>query len=185
MANEVATVINTEEVVGDNVVQSTSAQVIKELLANGAKRVNNLRVKNTTHSEEDNYDRISFTLASPVRGYVSDDNGETYREGMVTTIFSSTYAIAGALKEDEDLAWLANEVVENPKVINVIFNGCTIDIIQEEVAQGQVYKNPFSTSKGEGSTVQHDSIYNNIIKFKLGKTGARFADRLADKLLGF
>ena len=44
------------------------------------------------------------------------------------------YAIVGALKEDEELGWMANALLENPQALNLIFNGSTVDILQQEVS---------------------------------------------------
>ena len=145
-------------------------EVLKTLMASGkCKRFNGLRIKNVNFSEEDNYTRVSFTVASKVPGYVSKDNGVTFTLGETSTIFSSTYALA-----------------ENPKALNLIMNGGTIDIIQQTIAEGEPYHNPFTTKEDVEDTVfDHDTIINYIVGFDLGKTGARFADVLAVKMMGF
>lgn len=163
---------------------STFQTAIKNLLANGAKKVNGLKIKNVNYSEKDNYTMVSFTLTNPIRGFVSNDNGVTFVEGMTNTLFTSLYAIVGALKEDEDLAWMGNALLENPKVLNLVLNGGTVDIIQQDIAQGVEFSNPFSTRNDVSTQVyDHDIIVNHIIKFKLGKTGEKMADKLADKLM--
>lgn len=159
---------------------------IKSLLANGAKRLNNVKIKNVNYSEKDNYTMVSFTLTNPIRGYVSNDNGITYTEGMTNTLFTSLFAIVGAIKEDEELGWMANALLENPQALNLIFNGATVDIIQQDIPQGTAFTNPFSTRTDVNEQVyDHDIIINHLIKFKLGKTGEKMADKLADKLFGF
>lgn len=160
--------------------------VIKGILANGGKRINGIRVKNVNVTEKDNYVMVSFTLGSEIRGFISDDNGATFKEGKTVTLFTSLYAIAGAMKEDEDLSWMANALLQHPEALNLILNGATIDIVQQDVPQGVEYRNPFTTQQEvEGSVYDHDVIINNVVKFKLGNTGLRFADKLADKLLGW
>lgn len=160
--------------------------IIKKLISQGAKRINGVRIKNINYAEQDNYTRVSFTLATPIRGFVSKDNGVTYEEGMVTTLFSSLFAITGALKEDEDTAWMANALLENPQALNLIFNGGTVDIIQQDIAAGSEFTNPFTTrDDAEVQSYDHDIIINHLVKFSIGKTGQRMADRLADKMLGF
>ena len=160
-------------------------QIIRKLLTNGAVRKNGLRVKNVNYDERDNYTMVSFTLDKPVPGYVQNDNG-TWELGVTNVIFTSMYAIAGALKEDEELGWLANALIENPKAVNLIFNGSTIDIIQQQISEGEGYVNPFSSKENvEPQIFDHDTIINTIVKFKLGKTGQRMADTLAIKMMGF
>ena len=179
-------IVNGSETTNNAGNESNYNNIIKTLLAEGAKRVNNIRIKNVNFTEKDNYTMISLTLASSIRGYISDDNGVTFKEGMTNTLFTSLYAITGALKEDEDLAWMANALLEKPEALNMILNGSSIDVVQQDVIAGEEYKNPFSTQKDvQGSTYDHDIIINNVVKFKLGKVGQKWADRLGDKLLGF
>lgn len=162
------------------------ANVLKKLLAEGCKRVNGIRVKNVNVTEKDNYTMISLSLGTAIAGYVSKDNGVTYEKGNVNTLFTSTFAIAGAMKEDEDMAWMANAINAHPEALTLILNGGTVDIIQQEVPAGTEYVNPFTTRTDvEPSVYDHDIVINYIVGFHLGKTGMRMADKLADKLLGF
>ena len=86
----------------------------------------------------------------------------------------------------EELSWMGNALVENPQVLNLILNGSTVDIIQQEISAGTEFTNPFSTrSDADVQVYDHDIILNHCIKFKLGKTGEKMADKLADKLMGF
>lgn len=164
----------------------TYQNIIKKMIASGCKRINSVRIKNVNFTEKDNYTMISFTLASTIRGFLSKDGGVTYEEGLTNTVFTSLYAIVGALKEDEELGWMANALIENPQALNLIFNGATIDILQQEIAAGEEFKNPFSTREDvEPQVYDHDLIINHILGFKLGKVGIKMADRLADKLMGF
>lgn len=173
-----------DEIQGNDAVEYKN--IIKKLVASGCKRINSVRIKNVNFTDKDSYTMVSFTIATPIRGFISDDNGDTYKEGMTNTIFTSLYAIAGALKEDEELGWMANALLENPQALNLILNGATVDIIQQEISAGEEFTNPFSTRNDVDPQVyDHDLIINHIIGFKLGKTGLRMADRLADKLMGF
>lgn len=160
--------------------------MIKKLIASGCKRINSIRIKNVNYTEKDNYTMISFSLATPIRGFVSNDGGVTYEEGNTNIMFTSSYAISGALKEDEELGWMANALLDNPQALNLIFNGAQIDILQQHISAGEEYKNPFSTrTEVEPQVYDHDIIINHIIGFKLGKVGLKMADKLADKMLGF
>jgi hypothetical protein len=185
VTNEVAEeVIN--EVANEANVEVTGYQsIIKKLKANGCKLLSGLMIKNLNYTEEDNYTRVSFTLNRPIRGYVTDDNGETWKEGVTNIVFTSLYGIVGALKEDEELSWMSNALLNNPKILNMIFCGATINILQQDVVAGEEYSNPFSTRSDVPTQIyDHDIIINHIIKFKLNKTGEKMADKLADKLMG-
>lgn len=160
--------------------------IIKNLLADGCKKVSGLKIKNVNVTDKDSYTMVSITIASMIDGFVSKDNGVTYEKGKTNNIFTSTFAIAGALKEDEDLAWLANSINSKPEALTLILNGGSVDIIQQEVPAGTEYINPFTTKEdAEPIVYDHDIIINYIVSFHLGKTGQRMADRLADKILGF
>ena len=162
-------------------------QVIKDLLATGAcRKFNDVRIKNITCTEQDNYTRVSFTLADKIPARISKDEGLTFEDGERNVLFSSTFALAGLLKETEDYAWMANKLVEKPEAINVILSGGSIDILQQRVAEGEKYHNPFTTKEEVEDTVfEHDTIVNYIVGVKLGKTGQKYADILAVKMMGF
>lgn len=160
--------------------------IIKKLIASGCKRVNSVRIKNVNITEKDNYTMVTFTLASGIKGFVSNDNGVSFEEGVTHSLFTSLFAITGALKEDESLGWMANGLLENPKALNLILNGSQIDILQQDVEAGTEFVNPFTTrTDSEPQVYEHNIIINHIIGFKLGDTGLRMADRLADKMMGF
>lgn len=186
MNNEVETTETTEttETQETTATNNSFNNIIKRILGEGCKRVNGLKVKNVNWDNKDNYTRVSFTLASKVRAWVSEDNGNTWKLGTSNTIFTSLYAIAGALKEDESLGWLANTLLEKPEALNLIFNGATIDVIQQDVEANKPYHNPFS-SGDKTTTSTNDYIINHVVKFKLGATGQNMANILAVKMMGF
>lgn len=194
MAKENAATVEQVNVQVENGAENASNEMInvsyqnciKKLIAAGCKRINSVRIKNVNFTEKDNYTMISFTLSTPIRGFVSNDNGVTYQEGMTNTLFTSLYAIVGAIKEDDELGWMANALLDNPQALNLIFNGGSIDILQQEIVAGEQFINPFSTRNNAAVQVyDHDVIINHIIGFKLGKTGEKMAARFADKLMGF
>ena len=115
---------------------------IKKLIAAGCKRINSVRIKNVNFTEKDNCTMISFI---PICGFVSNDNGVTYQEGMTNTLCTPLYAIVGAIEEDDELGWMANALLDNPQALNLIFNGGSIDILQQEIVAGEQFTNPFST----------------------------------------
>lgn len=166
--------------------EKTIKDIIKELMAKGCKRVNDVTVKNVVVEEFDNYVRATLVTREALDAYVSDDNGTTYYKGKSNNLFSSTFAIAGTMKEDEELSWMANSIIEHPNVLNLILNGSKIDVIIEEVPKGVEYINPFTTKTNpEPTTFDNDTIVKYVVGIKLGKSGQKMADKLADKLMGF
>ena len=158
--------------------------IIKGIIAAGGKKLPGIRDKNANFTEKDNYTMVSFTLANKVRGYVRDEETGVYKEGMTNVIFTSLFAICGALKEDDEKAWIANHLLNHPTALPLLFAGSTIDIVQTEVAAGVTYRNPFSTRDNvEGVSYDHETIINNVIKVRFGKMGEIAASRLMDNML--
>lgn len=158
--------------------------IVKGIIAAGGKKISGIRVKNANFTEKDNYTMVSFTLANKVRGYIRDEETGAYKEGMTNVIFTSLFAICGALKEDDEKAWIANHLLSHPSALPLLFAGSTIDIVQSEIPAGVTYRNPFSTRENvEGVTYDHDTIINNLIRVRFGKMGEIAASRLMDKML--
>ena len=162
----------------------TVSQVIKDLLANGCKRIVNMRVKSAKVTEKDNYVMVSLTLDKPISGYVSDEDG-VFEKGETNVIFASTYSLAATLKESDDTAFAANTLVENPKGFEVILAGARIDIIQQEVSADELYVNPFSSrSKDEGEALGHDTIINHIVSINPSSNARDLLKLMALKMMG-
>ena len=162
----------------------TVSQVIKDLLANGCKRIVNMRVKSAKVTEKDNYTMVSLTLEKPITGYVSDEDG-VFEKGETNVIFASTYSLAATLKESDDTAFAANTLVENPKGFEVILAGARIDIIQQEVSADELYVNPFSSrSEDEGEALGHDTIINHIVSINPSSNARDLLKLMALKMMG-
>lgn len=183
---EVPQVVEQEQEVIKTFNEKSFKEIIKDLMNSGCQRFNDVTVKNVVIEEFDNYTRVTLVIKEGLPAYVSDDNGDTYYEGKSNNVFTSTFALAGSMKEDEDLSWMANVINEHPSVLNLILNGSKVDIIVQKVAQGEEYINPFTTKKdAEATTFDNDTIIKYVVGIKLGKTGQKMADKLADKLMGF
>lgn len=153
--------------------------VVKELIKAHGRPIKRI-IKNVNHEVLDTYTRVSFTLREPVKAYQYKDDEFVLTGSNV--IFTSIYAIAGMLKEDDDLAFLANDVITNPKLLNLLAVTGQAEIIQQEVKEGEEYVNPFA-SNPEPTTFDHDVIINHIISLKPGKVGLKFVDRYMDKMM--
>lgn len=187
-----------EEVVNNEVVNETvengnesgkpssiknNKQVIAELLAKGCKKVSGIRVRSAIVTPKDNYVMVSLSLERGIAGYVSDGEG-VFTKGETATVFASAYSIASTLKDNDATAWAANQLVQNPKGLEVILAGSKIDIIQEEVSGDEIYKNPFSNSVNEGSALGHDTIINHVAKIEICGTAKQMLNMLAMNMMG-
>lgn len=160
-----------------------SKKVIAQLMSvKNNNVVKNVKVRNINVTEMENYDRVAMTLQENVKGYVVDEDGVTYKEGEVKTIFISNYSIIANLRENDDVAFIGNWLVEHKKALNVVLSDATVDIIQEVVTQGQEYTNPFSDNPTP-TIVQHDNYYNHVVNIRLGKRGLASVEKIADKML--
>lgn len=166
----------------------TVSQIISAIMATGnAVRYKACLVKSCRVEEEDNYTRVSITLNNEVVGFLPDASNN-YLPAQVTTIFSSGFALAACIKNNEDISWLASIINENPNAIRVILPGSKIDIIRQLVKAGEEYVNPFTTKREEDvvpSVFDHDTYITHIVEIELGKNGSKFADMLAMKVMGF
>lgn len=175
-----------QENVSETPIMENFKEVIKSLIANGAKRFNGVTVKNVKTEVFDEYTRVTLVTKEQLPAYVSDDNGVTYHDGFSNNVFSSTFAIAGTMKENEDLSWMANSIIDHPDVLNLILNGSKVDIIVQKVDAKTEYVNPFTTKTNPEPTIfENDTYVKYVVNIELGRTGLRMADKLADKLMGF
>lgn len=174
-----ASVVN----VAENISKDTFADIIDKLLKDKTNRAyRGLMVKNVIKKDGDeDYTRVTLVINSSIPGYVPEDDG-TYKRGTTSNIYTTSYAIAAVLKQNEDTAMMGNYVVNHPEIIPILLSGATISVIQTDVKEGEEYYNPFSTRENAEPYIgQHDFIVNNIYSLKLGKMGERYIDKLLDK----
>ena len=190
MANEI---VNPVEQVVDNTVETTVEEqstertfkdICNEIVANGGTRIRGIKVRSCKITEQDNYTMVSLTLERKVKGYRANEDTGIFEEGETNVIFSSSYSLASVLKNNEDLAFCANSLVESPKGFEVVLSGATIDIIQQPVAADELYKNPFSTSGSEGVSLGHDTIINHVVNIVPCKRAMMVLDRVALSMFG-
>ena len=161
----------------------TVKQVIAELLAAGNKKIAAIRVRSAKVTEKDNYVMVSLSLDKPVPGYVANAEG-VFEKAETVTVFASSYSIASILKESDETAWAANQLVTSPKGLEVILAGSRIDIIQEEVSGDELYKNPFSNSSAESVALGHDTIINHVVKIELCAQAKKMLNMMAMSMMG-
>lgn len=161
----------------------TNKQVVAELLAKGCNKIAGLRVRSSIVTPKDNYVMVSLSLERGIPGYVSDTDG-VFTKGETATVFASSYSIASVLKDSDETAWAANQLIQNPKGLEVILAGSKIDIVQEEVAADEIYKNPFASSDSEGAALGHDTIINHIVKIEICPKAKQMLNMLAMNMMG-
>lgn len=161
----------------------TNEQVVAKLLAKGCNKIAGLRVRSSIVTPKDNYVMVSLSLERDIPGYVSDADG-VFTKGETATVFASSYSIASVLKDSDETAWAANQLIQNPKGLEVILAGSKIDIVQEEVAADEIYKNPFASSDIEGTAIGHDTIINHIVKIEICPKAKQMLNMLAMSMMG-
>lgn len=186
-------IVNPVEEVVDNTVETTSEEqsadrsfknICNEIVANGGTRIRGIKVRSCKITEQENYTMVSLTLERKVKGYRANEDTGIFEESETNVIFSSTYSLASVLKNNEDLAFCANSLVESPKGFEVVLSGATIDIIQQPVAADELYKNPFSTSGSEGISLGHDTIINHVVNIVPCKRAMMVLDKVALSMFG-
>lgn len=174
-------------------------KVISQLMAVKTNNVvKDVTIRNINTTEMTNYARVAITLDKPVKGYVvnpylgktagvdgvpADANvTDEYVIGEVNVIFVSNFSLIATLRDIPDVAFAGNSLLDNPKRIGVILSGATINIVQEAVAEGQEYRNPFSDNAAS-TVVKHDSYYNHVFDIRLGDFGKKMVFELAKHIM--
>lgn len=156
---------------------------VNALVRNGAKVISNVTIKNINVTKEVNYVRVSLTLDEDIDGYVLNQETGEYELAKTNIVFTSTYAIASILKDNDETAFAANFIVNNPKALNVVLSRAKIDVLQEHVENGKEYVNPF-TNSNNSVTFDHNTIINHIIDIKsISKIGYKAIDKIFDLLM--
>lgn len=151
-------------------------EVIKELLASGtARRVNGLTVRNVVAKEFDTHALLTFVVKENVIGDVRSAETDAFGQpiinlGKTHNVQTSSYAVAGVMKDSPKMAIFAPDVVNNPNVVNMLFAGAKIDVIMQYVAAGETYVNPFA-SNAEATTFDRDKMIHHVVRLELGEVG--------------
>lgn len=142
-----------------------------------------LKVRNViVNLDNDELPRITLVVNSDIDGYIEKDGA--YVAGKTHNVFTSAFALAAVLKENEETAMMANYIVRNPKVAETLFSGATINLIQIPVKANTEYRNPFTTkTDAEAYVSDHDWISNLVVAVKLGAVGNKVIDRLIDRMV--
>ena len=167
---------------------------IDKLIIDGYKKLSHLKIKNVVVDKKDDCIILAFTFSTSVRGFVTEDNGKTWKKSLVNTIYIPLFAVCNTLYEDDELSLLwniLNKIVKNNSntdLLNKLFVGADIDLLQLEVPAGEKFINPFNNIGPFSSNTEHTNIYNHdiifshIIKFRLSKSGWTTFDNICSLL---
>lgn len=156
--------------------EKTNEDIIKELLASGTcKRVNGLTIKNVVAKAYDEHTLLTFVVKEWVVGDVATGEEDPFGKpimklGKSHNVQSSSYAVAGTMKDTARTAVFAADVVETPKLANILFAGGKLDVIMQYVAAGEEYVNPFARNASP-TVFERDKMIHHIVKLELGEVG--------------
>ena len=196
----ISTGFNWDELINDESSAKTREDIIRECLADAAhfRRVNNLHVKNVkafarlAEQTGNVVTRLTFVTKEKLPGMTVDENNldafgmPTRKIAVSTNVFTSAYAVAGAMKEDAKGAIFADavssmtavlagrqeaEIVGTANIANLLFAGGTIDVICQFVKAGEVYVNPFASSADTETTFDEDRIFHHVVRCQFGPVG--------------
>lgn len=151
-------------------------EIIKELISSGnAKRINGLTVRNVVAKEFDTHALLTFVVKEYVIGDVRSAEEDAFGQpiinlGKTHNVQTSSYAVAGVMKDSPKMAIFAADVVSNPNVANMLFAGSKVDIIMQFVAAGEEYINPFA-SNAEPTIFERDKMIHHVVRLELGEVG--------------
>lgn len=161
----------------DAAIDKSREDIIKELLASGkAKRLNGLTVKNVVATRFDTHTLLTFVVKEFVIGDTRDANevdafGQpVVKLGKTHNVQTSSYAVAGVMKDNPKLAIFATDVVDTPQLANMLFAGANIDVVMQYVPANTEYVNPFA-SNAEAVTFDRDKMIHHIVSLNLGEVG--------------
>lgn len=200
VATETANDFSWDSLIGDAEANKTRDDIIRECLADAAhfRRVNNLHVKNVkafarlAEQTGNVVTRLTFVTKEKVPGMTVDESNldafgmPTRQIALSNNVFTSAYAVAGAMKEDAKGAIFADavssmtavlagrqeaEIVGTANIANLLFAGGVVDIICQFVKAGEVYVNPFASSTNEDAVFDEDRIFHHVVRCQFGPVG--------------
>ena len=179
----------------------TREDILRECLADSKhfRRVNNLHIKNVkavaylARTGRVNT-RITFIVKERIPGMVIDESvldafGQpTKKLGASTNVFSSAFAVSGAMKESAKGAIFADsvakmtailagkdsvEITGTANVANTLYAGGVADVLCQFVPANTPYRNPFSSADEdeEADTFDEDRIFHHVVRLQFGEVG--------------
>lgn len=191
-----------DNIISDVKAEKTREDIIRECLADAKhfRRMNNLHIKNVKAFARLAKDtgnivtRLTFVTKERVPGMVVDENNldafgmPTKKLGPTNNVFTSAYAVSGAMKESAKGAIFADsvanmttvlagaderEITGNANIANTLYAGGTMDIICQIVPANTPYVNPFASNADadNADTFDKDRIFHHIVRLQFGEVG--------------
>ena len=138
--------------------------------------------------------RVTLVSKTSIPGMVVDnDDVDAFgmpikKIGMSNNIFTSSYALAAALKNDPYLAIFADnvanmgqddivmasekELIGKENIANLLLAGGKVDVLCQIIKKGEIYINPFSSNTDAAETTfDEDRIMHHIVNVEAGLVG--------------
>ncbi len=139
-------------------------------------------VKSVNVMEEENRCRVAFSLDKSIAMYDVDGVSR-----QIYLCWGSTFDLSTMLRETTEFGWLGSYIVNNPKVLPLLFVGAKITIVQIPFAAGEEVKNPLNrVSYSEdyvGETYDHDILISQVVGVEFSKKNLEYVDKIADKMI--
>lgn len=161
----------------DDSLDKSREDIVKEIIASGkGKLLKALTVKNVVATQFDTHALLTFVVREFVIGDTRDAN-ETDAYGMPVVklgrshnVQTSSFAVAGVMKDSPKLAIFATDVVDQPQIANMLFAGARIDVLMQFVPAGEEYVNPFA-SNAEPVVFERDKMIHHVVALTMGEVG--------------
>lgn len=158
-----ATNVATDEVLDT---RKSQAEIVKELIAKGARKYRPVKVKNVTVKEnEQGWLNAYITIDGRIPAYVLNPDTGEYTRGTTNVIFTSIDKLIGNIKEDGTYLDKISVIQDNPNYVAKFFGGGTITILAEEVPANTLWKNPFAVRDYNADMKDFDRIVHHIVGF--------------------
>lgn len=175
--NEVVNIFDELMQSDDAAIDKSREDIVHEIVASGkGKLLKSLTVKNVVATQFDTHALLTFVVKEFVIGDTRSAN-ETDAFGMPVVklgrthnVQTSSFAVAGVMKDSPKLAIFATEVVENPQIANMLFAGARIDVLMQHVPAGEEYVNPFATN-AEPVVFERDKMIHHVVALTMGEVG--------------
>lgn len=161
----------------DVTVDKSREDIIREIVASGkGKLLKALTVKNVVSHEYDTHTLLTFVIHEFIIGDTRDINETTaygtpvVKLGRTHNVQTSSFAVAGVMKDSPKLAIFATEVVDQPQVANMLFAGARIDVLLQYVPAGEEYINPFASNTSP-VVFERDKMIHHVVSLSMGEVG--------------
>lgn len=125
-------------------------------------------------------DEEKVILTEKIKALKADiDNLEIddWVKGTVNRIFISNFDVIGMLRQNPDTRFLIDAVQADETIIKDLLNRAVVNVIAEDVTEGEEYIKPFSNNS-TSYPVPHDSVYHTCYGLALSHYGEDAANNI-------